>query len=85
MFLESSINIELKMLLRNELSLCSALQELTQQGLVSPHSVEDSWIVTPYHRVERVNSLEPELCRRWRLEALRLVFSAIPMKNVNDG
>ncbi|EWZ78837.1 hypothetical protein FOWG_16952 [Fusarium oxysporum f. sp. lycopersici MN25] len=85
MFLESSINIELKMLLKNELSLRSALQELTQQGLVSPHSVEDSWIVTPYHRVERVNSLEPELCRRWRLEALRLVFSAIPMKNVNDG
>lgn len=85
MFLESSINIELKTLLSNELSLCSALQELTKQGLISHGSVKDSWIVTPSHRAERVNSLEPELCRHWRLEALQLVSSATPLKNVNDG
>ncbi|KAF9776366.1 hypothetical protein IL306_005476 [Fusarium sp. DS 682] len=83
-FRESTINSSLRRLLGEKPLLTAALQQLESRGLIGRHSVEGSWVVPSSHRDDRLKSLGDDSSSRWKLEALQLVFSAIPLRNVND-
>ncbi|KAF4496341.1 nb-arc domain containing protein [Fusarium agapanthi] len=83
-FRESTINARLRRLLVDKPLLSAALQQLEHKRLIRRYDTQGSWIVHSSLRNDRLRSLGGDSSSRWKLEALELVFSAIPLKNIND-